>query len=103
MVYCLDCKKHLCNKCLESREHILHRKINLLEIKPSKEEINLDKEYIDDLKKGKANLEKQRDIKLINLKKKLEEDKNNFENLYIEFVNNSEQKLKKGIYLNKKN
>lgn len=41
--------------------------------------------------------------KLINLKKKLEEDKNNFENLYIEFVNNSEQKLKKGIYLNKKN
>ena len=47
-------------------------------------------------------MEKQRDIKLINLKKKLEEDKNNFENLYIEFVNNSEQKLKNGIYLNKK-
>ena len=47
-------------------------------------------------------MEKQRDIKIINLKKKLEEDKNNFENLYIEFVNNSEQKLKNGIYLNKK-
>ena len=38
--YCLDCHCHLCYECLESREHIIHRKNNLKEIKPTDEEIN---------------------------------------------------------------
>ena len=100
--YCLDCKTHLCHECLKSRVHVMHRKNNLLEIKPSEKEINLIKEYIDDLKKEKENLEKERDVKLIDLKNNFDEEKINAENLFLEYVSHSKQKLKDNIFLYKK-
>ena len=99
--FCLDCKTHLCNECLKSRVHIMHRKNNLLEMKPSDKEVNLIKEYIDELKKEKENLEKERDIKLLNLKNKENEEKNNIKNLYLEYIDFSKQKLKDEIYSQK--
>ena len=35
--FCFGCKKHLCNKCMGSREHLMHIKNTLLEVKPNKE------------------------------------------------------------------
>lgn len=40
--YCLDCKKHLCFKCLKIRNHINHNKNNIIEIAPD----NIDLEII---------------------------------------------------------
>ena len=79
----------------------MHRKNNLLEMKPSEKEVNLINEYINDLKKEKENLEKERDIKILNLKNKENEEKNNIKNLYVEYIDFSKQKLKDEIYLNK--
>ena len=39
--YCLDCKCHLCDECLKKREHINHRKSNMIEIQPREEELKL--------------------------------------------------------------
>ena len=38
--FCLDCNCHICYECLESREHIIHRKNHIKEIKPTDEEIS---------------------------------------------------------------
>ena len=47
--YCLDCNKHLCKICLESREHISHHKIDIKEVLPTKEEIELIDNIIKDI------------------------------------------------------
>ena len=39
--YCLECNKHLCEKCLKSREHLLHNTINIKEFLPKINELNL--------------------------------------------------------------
>ena len=46
--YCLDCNCHLCNDCLKTRTHINHQKINIIEIMPIQEELNIIKEVIAD-------------------------------------------------------
>ena len=58
--YCLDCKVHLCIECLKSREHMMHRKNNLIEIMPSEEEKVIVKEYINSLKNKKLNIEEEK-------------------------------------------
>ena len=55
--YCLDCKCHLCVECLKTRVYINHRKSNMIEIQPRKEEIELIKEVINNYKNEKKNLE----------------------------------------------
>ena len=55
--YCEDCKCHLCNECLKTRIHINHKKNNIIEINPTKKELNIIKEVI-----------KYYKIKLINIK-----------------------------------
>ena len=35
--YCFDCNCHLCNECLKTRNHIKHRKCNIIEVKPMEE------------------------------------------------------------------
>ena len=44
--YCFDCICHLCKECLKSRNHLNHNKINILEIQPTKEELDKIKELI---------------------------------------------------------
>ena len=39
--YCFDCKMHLCEECLKTREHFSHYKINLKEILPKKNELKI--------------------------------------------------------------
>ena len=38
IVFCFDCKKHLCNECLRTKIHIKHKKNNLYEIMPLDED-----------------------------------------------------------------
>ena len=67
--YCFNCNKHLCNECLENREHIKHYKNYIIEINPTKEELNIITKMIDENKNKITNLEKERDNKYNDLKK----------------------------------
>ena len=54
--YCLECKEHLCENCLQSRKHLFHRKVNPKEIILTQKELkDLDKllKYMKDGKEFK--------------------------------------------------
>ena len=51
MSYCFDCNKHICEKCQNEGNHLLHSKINIIEVEPSNEEkeiLNKINEYYDE-------------------------------------------------------
>ena len=104
--YCLDCKCHLCDECLKSKEHINHRKSNMVEIQPIKEEIKLINEVLNDLRKKKKNLEDKEKEKTEEIKKSLEKETKEEENIYKrkkdvnEKKKEEELKENKNIYLN---
>ena len=58
--YCFDCNRNLCKECLKSRSHINHNKNNIIEIKPTKEELNIIEEIIKDYKKKIENLKNEK-------------------------------------------
>ena len=91
--YCFDCICHLCEECLKSRNHLNHNKINIVEIQPTKEELNKMKELIDNYNKEIKNImqEKERNKKKLN---NLLNNKN--------YVLNKEIKEKRKKILNKK-
>ena len=104
--YCFDCNNHLCNECLKTRNHINHRKSNIIEIKPIEEEIEIIKEVIKDykIKLEKIKIEKEnkrKEIeKLLNKEKRIEnkklekEDKINKEKEEEELKNNNDKYIK---------
>ena len=49
-IYFLECNMHLCEICLKSREHLLHNKINIKEILPKENELNIINNIIKDIK-----------------------------------------------------
>ena len=104
--YCLDCKCHLCDECLKSKEHINHRKSNMVEIQPIEEEIKLINEVLNDLRKKKKNLEDKEKEKTEEIKKSLEKETKEEENIYKrkkdvnEKKKEEELKENKNIYLN---
>ena len=90
--YCLDCRCHLCNECLKSKEHINHRKSNMIEIQPIEEEITLIKEVIDDYKKEKEKLEKKEKEETEEIDKSLKKEINEEENIYKRKKKDNEKK-----------
>ena len=51
MSYCFECNKHICEKCQNEGNHLLHSKINIIEVEPSNEEkeiLNKINEYYDE-------------------------------------------------------
>ena len=96
--YCLDCRCHLCNECLKTKEHINHRKSNMIEIQPIEEEKELIKEVINDLKEKKKNLEnsKKKETEKIDesLKKEQKEEKDIYENKIKDNKKEEEEELK---------
>ena len=78
--YCFDCNCHLCEECLNTREHISHYKNNIMEIKPIKEELNIIEEVIEDYKIKIENLKNEKINRIKELEnslnaKKINEDK----------------------------
>ena len=101
--YCLDCHCHICYDCLESRDHIIHRKNNLKEIKPTDEEINALKNIIQKNIDTKKEIEKEKSDILFNLDKNYLKEK---ENININYKKNKKINkiiLKYEIEKNKKN
>ena len=56
IVYCFECKKHLCNECLKTKQHLFHKKINICEILLLDEEKVIRNEIIYILNKKKKQL-----------------------------------------------
>ena len=90
--YCLDCRCHLCNECLKTKEHINHRKSNMIEIQPIEEEITLIKEVINDYKKEKEKLEKKEKEETEEIDKSLKKEINEEENIYKRKKKDNEKK-----------
>ena len=72
--FCFDCNKHLCKECLKSRDHINHKKNNIIELQPNKNELNIIEDiirfYEDKIEKlEKEKINKTSEINLNNLKK----------------------------------
>jgi len=74
--FCLDCKKHLCKECLKTRYHIGHKKNLILEIQPSKKELNIIESIIKSYEDKIDNLEREKIIKSKEMNNKLKESKN---------------------------
>lgn len=78
--YCFECNLHLCKDCLKARIHLNHKKNNLIEIQPLKEELNIIEEVINyyETKIENLILEKKNKIKKLNdllNKNKIDENK----------------------------
>ena len=103
LVYCFDCKIHLCEECLKSGKHSYHYKINIIEIMPSNESLNKINEVIKRDKLKLKNLSitkiktKKQLTKILNLMKNKIKDEENKKN------ENYDIKLKKELELNKTN
>ena len=80
--YCLDCHCHICYECLETREHLIHRKNNLKEIKPTEEEINALLAIIKKYSNLKKRLEKEKSDILFQIDKNYNNDKEKISNEY---------------------
>ena len=74
--FCLNCKKHLCNECLKSRNHISHHKNIIMEIQPNKRELNIIENIIKHYEVKIDILEKEKLIRTKELNSKLKESKN---------------------------
>ena len=99
--YCLKCNSHLCLECLKSGKHVMHRKNNLIEVKPSEDKINTVEGYIDSLRNKKQKLEKEKENKSIDLYNKLIKDKKNVHNKYTKFIKVKKLEFKKKIDVKK--
>ena len=104
--YCFDCNCHLCNECLKARDHISHRKNNIIEIKPIKEELNIVENVIEDYKirlekirKEKINREKENEEQT-NKEKKAEKEKLNSEIKKNKIKEEKELEINNNNYLN---
>jgi len=95
--YCLDCKCHLCVECLKTREHINHRKSNMIEIQPREEEIKIIKEVINDYKNEKKKLENIKKEQTKEIKQSLDKEIQEEKNSYNEKVNASEEEKEKDL------
>ena len=88
--YCFDCNCNLCNECLEVRIHINHKKINIIEVKPKNDELNM----IEDIIKYYQN-------KIENLRKENYNNKKEYKELLNKKKKNESKKLEKKIKKNK--
>ena len=95
--YCLDCKCHLCEECLKTREHINHRKSNMIEIQPREEEIKLIKEVLNDYRNEKKNLENIKTEQTKEIKETLDKEKQEEENNYNKKLKDSEEEKTKDL------
>jgi len=99
--YCLDCKCHLCVECLKTREHINHRKSNMIEIQPIEDELKLIKEVINDYKKERKNLEAKKNEQAVKINKSLNKEKEKKEKDYNKKIKNNELKKEEELKINK--
>lgn len=103
VVFCLKCKINVCNECLKSGKHLMHRKNNLIEIKPSKEKEKIVEDYILFLKEKKQKLIKSKEKKSHELYNKNINDNKKILNDYKKYITKQKIDFKHKVDLNQKN
>ena len=104
--YCLDCKMHLCNGCLKSRDHINHNKNNIIEIAPDNIDLDFMKDIINYYNTNINELENKNKIQFMNYKNefiKLINKENKSKDNLINKLNKEETNelnLNKNIFIN---
>ena len=101
--YCIECNKHLCKECLKLREHIGHNKINIIEIKPNENEINIFKNIIKYYENKINELEIEKYNKTKDINNKLKEYKNKLNEKKELKKKENEKNMKKELELNEDN
>jgi len=105
IAYCFDCRLHLCEECLKTRNHINHNKNYIMEIKPIKEELNIMEGIIKYYKIQIDNFKNEKLIKTMELKNTFESQKLDENNRIKEIIQNNkninemELKLNEDKYL----
>ena len=98
--YCFECNCHLCDECLKTRIHINHKKSNIIEISPIKEEINIIKEVIKDYEMRLENKKNEKTTKTKEINDKLNNE-NNIEKYKLEkIININKEKEKEELEIN---
>ena len=99
--YCLDCNIHLCEDCLKQRKHMIHKKINIIEIEPSNDEIKILLKLIHEYKSkvSSAILEKSNKLTELEVKhiKEQEKQKEEYKQLIINSKRNLEIELEQNL------
>ena len=98
--FCFDCNCHLCKKCLKSRVHLNHMKNNIIEIEPTKEELNIINEVIKDYENKIENITKEKQIKVKKMKKLLNKNINNEKNKIEKRIKKHDNDQKNELKLN---
>jgi len=98
--YCFECNCHLCDECLKTRIHINHKKSNIIEISPIKEEINIIKEVIKDYEMRLENKKNEKTTKTKEINDKLNNE-NSIEKYKLEkIININKEKEKEELEIN---
>ena len=122
--YCIDCTTHLCQDCLKQRKHIMHKKISIIEIEPTQDEINTliklingykHKEYASQIEKNNILIELETKYKnqkqaakeeynqiIINAKRQMAIELKNSENNYNYEINKIKEKMGTRKKINKR-
>ena len=74
-IYCFDCERHLCKKCLKSGEHMNHTK-NYIEEIESNQELEIISEIIKERKNELEKLYRDKNIEIKKLTKELKRKEN---------------------------
>ena len=101
--YCFDCKCHLCDECLKKRNHINHRKSNIIEIKPMEEELDIIEEVIKDYELRLENIKLEKMNKTKEYEESLNKEKKNEKNKLEKVIKNNQQKEENELKINNKN
>ena len=100
--FCIDCNTHLCEDCMKQRKHMKHKKVNIIEIEPSYEEINTLLKLINEYKNNVSNAKIEKHNKLIELETKYNKDKEKAKEEYNKIIVNSKINLKNELKKNEK-
>ena len=98
--FCFDCNCHLCKECLKTRNHLNHRKNNIIEIEPMKEELNIINEVIIDYENKIDNLNNEKIRRLNKLKDSLNNNKKSIQEKYEEIIERNEKEKENELKIN---
>jgi len=93
IVFCKECKMHLCRECLKSRKHLNHQKNALYELQLLEENKLNHSKIIDLLKEEMKKLNEEKNNKTKALKHKMNISKNKIKEEYENEINKNKQNL----------
>ena len=102
VAFCFDCDIHLCNECMKSKKHMMHRKNTMIEILPADEVLNKFKGIIKIYKERSISLKKEKAENESKLYNKLKDDNEKVKIITDNKIKEIKNELNKEILKNEK-